>query len=92
MHNHELDSIQDEPVKQELARPFLSSFARIRGALALFIVIAYVFGIAGIIFLPLWDAEDISSALNESINHAKDISSIFNGLVGMIVGYYFGKS
>ena len=62
---------------------------RVRNILALIAVGGFVLGLGiAALVIPMTQDNGIESA----VGFIKDVSSIFNGLIGMIVGYYFGKS
>jgi hypothetical protein len=87
MQNQKIDD--DPKTGQTVNQSILDSHGRVRNILALFTVVGFVIGIAILaIVFPLAKI----TIPEGTIEAVKDISSIYSGLVGMIVGYYFGKS
>ena len=90
MQNQKID--EDRKAGQtfgQFLQSLLDSHGRVRNILALFTVIGFVIGIA--ILAIVFPIAGVSIPTG-TIEAVKDISSIYSGLVGMIVGYYFGKS
>jgi hypothetical protein len=56
--------------------------------ITLFIVASYVLGLAvvGLVFPFIAELRD------NALDYLQAMASIFSGLVGMVVGYYFGKT
>jgi len=65
-----------------------TSADKVRDTLALITVIGFVLitAVLAIVF-PLFAL----APPDKMINYLKDISSIYSGIVGLIIGYYFGK-
>jgi hypothetical protein len=65
------------------------STENVRGALALIIVVGVLLVCASLALLPLvggvQNAKDYAAML-------KDFGGLFSGIVGAVIGYYFGKS
>ena len=88
MENQNLKK-DDQKTGQSINRLLIDSNDRIRNLLALLIVSGFVIGLAILaIVIPIMEGK----SMDDAFRYIKDISSIFNGLIGMIVGYYFGKS
>ena len=88
MENQNLKK-DDQKTGQSINRLLIDSSDRVRNLLALIIVGGFVIGLAVLaVVIPMMEGKTIEHAFQ----YIKDISSIFNGLIGMIVGYYFGKS
>lgn len=65
-----------------------STTDKVRNILALFTVVGFILitAILAIVF-PLLALAPV----DKMIVYLKDISSIYSGIVGLIIGYYFGK-
>ncbi len=80
---------EDEPQRGPASNPTgRSSADRVRDTLALVTVIGFVAvtAILAIVF-PLFAL----APPNDMIQYLKDVSLIYSGIVGLIIGYYFGK-
>ena len=83
MSNEEL-----APEKLQMDTPARSSGDKVRNILALVTVIGFVLitAVLAVVFPLLALAPP-----KEMINYLRDLSSIYSGIVGLIIGYYFGK-
>jgi hypothetical protein len=89
MENQSLDKDEQKKTGKGNNRLLIDSNDWVRNFLALIIVGGFVIGIAVHAFvIPTIEGK----SMDDACRYIKDISSIFNGLIGMIVGYYFGKS
>jgi len=84
----EIQNLEKDAQKtgQSINRLLIDSNDRVRNLLALTIVGEFVIGLAVLaIVIPTMEGK----TMDDAFQYIKDISSIFNGLIGMIVGYYF---
>lgn len=87
MPNHNVPDVEHQ-VDRRPNRILNTTTDQVRNILALVTVIGFIFitAVLAIVF-PLFALAPV----DKMIGYLKDISSLYSGIVGLIIGFYFGK-